>query len=630
MNVQDAGVELLRGAFEAAPDGMIVVDAEGRAVLWNRAFLAMWGLSEEVMRLPRPELRRQFAARLVRDPEAFLAEAEEVASAPGAVLHRLVELADGRTLEMHSRPIALGERRPGRIWYYRDVTELVQARRELEEASRLLEAQFEGSPFGIIVVGMDGQFLRASRRFFEMSGLDEAWTRLPVLERMAKLEGLARDVSAARAFNLRWRSAPDQSYAATFETWDGRFIRVTTQPLRDAAGAVLGQVFFYLDVTAEQRARMEVEAQEERLRRLVEGLDAGVIVVDRERRFPVANAAALEVLGITREQLAELRLDAETWQATREDGSPMPFEEFPAEQALQTGRAVHGVVMGVRRGDGSRRWLLVSASPLERAPGGEVETVVTTFYDITERRALEQAMARARHLESLAALSGGVAHRLNNQLTAVIGNAWLLSRGENLTPEQQESVAEIQAVAREAAQLVQDLRAYSAPAGGTGATADINRCVADALARFGPGERQRLSVTLAASLPAVPGQADGLAQAIAHLIENGLEASPGAVEVRTALIDAGALQPRRPHRWEPSEPPAGRYVAVLIEDGGEGMDADALARAFEPFFTTRFEGRGLGLPATLGIARRHGGFVGLESAPGRGTLGILLLPAAEA
>ncbi|MEJ5221689.1 MAG: ATP-binding protein, partial [Tepidiforma sp.] len=70
--------------------------------------------------------------------------------------------------------------------------------------------------------------------------------------------------------------------------------------------------------------------------------------------------------------------------------------------------------------------------------------------------------------------------------------------------------------------------------------------------------------------------------------------------------------------------------AVLIEDGGEGMDADALARAFDPFFTTRFEGRGLGLPAALGIARRHGGFVGLESAPGRGTLAILLLPAAEA
>jgi PAS domain S-box-containing protein len=628
VNVEHAAVELLRGAFEAAPDGMIVVDAAGRAVLWNRAFLEMWGLSDEVMALRRPVPPREAAARLVRDPGAFLRELDALRGDGVSQVQGLVEMADGRTLEMHSRPIDLGGGQAGRAWYYRDVTELVRARRQLEEASRLLEAQFEGSPFGIIVVGMDGRFIRASRRFFDMSGLDEAWSRLPVLERMAKLEGLAKDPAAARAFNLRWRSTPDQSYAATFETWDGRYMRVTTQPLRDAAGAVLGQVFFYLDVTTEHRAMLALEEQEERLRRLVEGLDAGVIVVDRARRFPVANATALAILGITRERLAELTLDAETWQAMREDGSPMPFEEFPAEQALRTGQAVHGVVMGVRRGDGRLEWLLVSASPLERGPGGEVETVVTTFYDITERRALEQAMARARHLESLAALSGGVAHRLNNHLTAVIGNAWLLSKGENLTAEQLESVAEIQAVAREAAQLVQDLRAYSAPAGNPGSTAEVNACVADALARFGPGERQRLSVALAASLPPVAGQAEGLAQAVANLVDNALEAGPGAVEVRTALVDAGALQPRRPHRWEPAEPPPGRYVAVFIEDGGEGMDAEALARAFDPFHSTRFQGRGLGLPAALGIARRHGGFVGLESAPGRGTLAVLLLPAA--
>jgi signal transduction histidine kinase len=68
-------------------------------------------------------------------------------------------------------------------------------------------------------------------------------------------------------------------------------------------------------------------------------------------------------------------------------------------------------------------------------------------------------------------------------------------------------------------------------------------------------------------------------------------------------------------------------VAVLVEDCGPGMGEEELARAFEPFYSTRFTGRGLGLPAALGIVRRAGGFLGLESAPGRGTLALLLLPA---
>ncbi len=620
--------ELFRAALEAAPDGIVVVDRDGRAVLWNAAFLAMWELSDDVMRLPRPEQRRAAAARLVADPEAFLAEAAEVAVAPGAVLHRMVELVDGRTLEMHSRPLELADGRAGRIWYYRDVTELVRAREELATASRMADAQFEGAPFGIIVVGMDGRFLRANRRFFEVTGLDETWTRLPAAERMARLEELAKDIGRARAFNRRWRSAPNQRYSEVFEATDGRYVRVSTQPLLDGGGAVLGQVFFYEDVTGEEEARMALAAQEERLRRLVDGLEVGVVVVMRDGRFAMANPAAARLLGYAAEELAKRALSDGGWGATREDGSPMPLEEFPAMRVFATGEPVRDAVMGVTRGDGSRAWLLAAASPLARDGEGRVTAVVTTFSDITSQRELEEAKARARHLESLSALAAGVAHRLNNHLTAVLGNAWLVARGENLTEEQRQSLAEVEAVVREAAALVRDLRAYAAVREGATGRCEVNRCIERALERFGPGERRRLSVTLAASLPPVEGEGEALAQAVAHLVENALEAGPGVVELRTGVVGR-ELRPRRPHRWEPCVPGKGEYVAVFVEDAGEGMGEEVLGRAFEPFFSKRFDGRGLGLAAALGIARRYGGYIGLESAPGRGTLAVLLLPPAR-
>jgi PAS domain S-box-containing protein len=625
--VTDAVAALLRAALEAAPGGILVVDAAGRAVAWNEEFLRVWGLDAGVMARPRPEERRAAAAALTADPEAFMAEADLVRRDPGAVLHRLIPLRDGRTLEMDSRPLALGDGSYGRIWSYRDVTELIRTRDERDEAARLAEAQFEGAPFGIVVVAMDGRLLRVNRRFFEITGLDPAWAALPAVERRAQLEALAKDREAAAAFNLRWRTVPDQRYAATFETTDGRYVRLSTQPLQGRDGEILGQVFFYQDVTAEEHARQTVEAQERLLRRLVEGLDAGVMVIDRERRFRLANPAALRILGLTGEELERLSLRSEEWQAVRGDGTPMPLDEFPAEVALRTGQPVLGVEMGVERGDGRRGWLVVSAAPLEPGPDGLPASVVTTFFDVTDVREAQAAKARARHLESLAALAAGVAHRLNNHLTAIMGNAWLVRSGGGLGDEQEASLREVELVAREAAALVRDLRAYAAQASSPPREVELNAAVAAALERLGAGERGRLAVVLGASLPRVEADPDGLAQAIAHLVENALEAWDGTVELRTTVLEAGQLRPRRPVRWEPAPPAEGRFVAVLVEDCGPGMGEEELARAFEPFYSTRFAGRGLGLPAALGIVRQAGGFLGLESAPGRGTLAMLLLPA---
>nr|WP_288017168.1 PAS domain-containing protein [Tepidiforma sp.] len=265
----------MRAALEAAPDGIIVVAADGRVVLYNAAFLRLWGLDAAVMELERPALRRAAAARLVRDPEAFLAEAEEVQANPYAVMHRLVELVDGRVLEMHSRPLELSEREAGRIWHYRDVTELVRTRQKLEAATRLAEAQFEGAPYGIIVIALDGRFLRANGRFFAMTGLDATWAELPPPERAARLEALAKEPEQARAFNARWREQPGASFSELFERWDGAWFKVSTQPLRAGGGEVLGQVFFYEDVTAQVVAEQALAESEARLRTMIDEMETG-------------------------------------------------------------------------------------------------------------------------------------------------------------------------------------------------------------------------------------------------------------------------------------------------------------------------------------------------------------------
>lgn len=620
------GDSLLRAALEAAPDGIIVVAADGRVVLYNAAFLRLWGLDAAVMELERPALRRAAAARLVRDPEAFLAEAEEVQANPYAVMHRLVELVDGRVLEMHSRPLELSEREAGRIWHYRDVTELVRTRQKLEAATRLAEAQFEGAPYGIIVIALDGRFLRANRRFFAMTGLDATWAELPPPERAACLEALAKEPERARAFNARWREQPGTSFSELFERCDGAWFKVSTQPLRAGGGEVLGQVFFYEDVTAQVAAEQALAESEARLRTMINEMETGITVENRQGVITHANPAATRLLGLPADQVVGRAVDW-SWGAVREDGSPFPPSEMPVNFAMTTGAAVRGVVMGLPLGGGQLRWLLVSAAVLRRGPAGEPQEVVATFTDYTDQKEREGLLAKARFLESFAALSAGVAHRLNNDLTAMLGNAWLMRQEGPLTPGQEEAVAAIEAVARDAAYLVADLRAAATGSDEAKGPVELDVCLGRALIQFPEAERQRTAVVLSAGVPRVLGRPRALETAFQHVLANAFEATRGPVEVRvTRLRVAGDFPLRSPGRWEPGRIPPGEYAAVFVEDAGEGIAEEHLGRIFEPFYSTRFAGRGLGLPATAGIVREHGGYIGVHSAPGRGTTVVLAFP----
>jgi CheY-like chemotaxis protein len=141
------------------------------------------------------------------------------------------------------------------------------------------------------------------------------------------------------------------------------------------------------------------------------------------------------------------------------------------------------------------------------------------------------------------------------------------------------------------------------------------------------GGRTRVLLELEAGLPSVDGDPARLGQVVRNLVANAAEASPegGAVIVRTgaAELDRAALS----RCFLGQALPEGTYVRLEVEDGGAGMDAETRARLFDPFFSTKFTGRGLGLAAVLGIVRGHGGAIEVESAAGRGTRVAVLLPA---
>lgn len=235
---------------------------------------------------------------------------------------------------------------------------------------------------------------------------------------------------------------------------------------------------------------------------------------------------------------------------------------------------------------------------------------------------IERKVLQSQKTESLGVLAGGVAHRFNNLLTSILGNVELAELNADLV---QEALAEIKASGLRAAALCQQMMMYTGRSDHRMAAVDVPALVHESIGL--------LRVTLLAGcetvceFPHEPvfawGDRAELQQIILNLLTNSAEAGATTIRFRAAVVRC--VPPAQP-AGEPLDP--GEYLELSVADNGEGMAPDALARIFEPFYSTRSTGRGLGLPAAMGLVRAHGGSMAVESAPGKGTTVRLHLPVA--
>ncbi|MBC8077234.1 MAG: response regulator [Chloroflexales bacterium] len=247
-----------------------------------------------------------------------------------------------------------------------------------------------------------------------------------------------------------------------------------------------------------------------------------------------------------------------------------------------------------------------------------------------EQRALERSYLEAQRLESLGRLAGGVAHDFNNLLMAIMGNSELVERELPGDAQAHVHLAAIQLAARRAADLTRQLMAYAGKGKAQIQPVDINTLVVEMaqLLRTSVTRTIPLRYELGAQLPTTLADAAQLRQVLLNLLTNAAEASTdsGAITISTGWrgLDAATLAQLNA---SPGMRP-GTFVTIAVADSGNGIDADALRHIFEPFFSTKFAGRGLGLATVQGIVFGHGGGLLAESVPGRGTTITVLLPAA--
>jgi two-component system cell cycle sensor histidine kinase/response regulator CckA len=255
---------------------------------------------------------------------------------------------------------------------------------------------------------------------------------------------------------------------------------------------------------------------------------------------------------------------------------------------------------------------------------------IAVIEDLTERRALERKMFEIQKVESLGLMAGNIAHDFSNLLGSVIGSLQTATRHAGHLPGAASALDHAQLAASRAADLCQQLLAYSGRGRFEVVTIEVDALLAELanVLEIPVGARARLALELAHEGACATVDATQIRQVLMNLVLNAADAMgevPGTITIRSERVDLDVDTIARSLRPEAAP---GAYVAISVLDDGCGMTPDVQARVFEPFFTTKPTGRGLGLAATLGIIRGHHGTITVATEIGRGTCFTVLLPLA--
>ena len=384
-------------------------------------------------------------------------------------------------------------------------------------------------------------------------------------------------------------------------------------------------------ILAQRLQALEALGKSERIFRLFMDHFPGLALIrDGDHRHIYVNSTFKEAHNLTEKEVL-----GKTNQELFKDGNADTFDESD-RAVLESGEAIELEERTMRNGE--ERYLLVNKFPIQDEEG-EVVLMGGITLDITEqkraekeRREFEEQVQQSQKLESLGLLAGGIAHDFNNLLLGILGNADLARLEKGQSGTERNHLDEIIVSARRAAELCNQLLAYSGKGRFLVQVVDLSNVAEEmaALLEVSISKKAALTYDFARDLPAIEVDVTQLRQVVMNLITNASDALgnvKGAITVRTGAMECDAAY--LGGSFFDDDLPEGRYVFLEVEDSGCGMDEETARLIFDPFFTSKGMGRGLGLAAVSGIVRGHLGQIRVSSVPGEGSTIRVLLPASE-
>jgi len=491
-------------------------------------------------------------------------------------------------------------------------------RRQLSESQQVFRLISENAADMIAVVDVEGRRIYNSQSYERVLGYSpEDLQKSSAFEqihpedrervREASLE--ARRTGAGRTLEYRMRHKDG--------SW--RVLESTARVIPSASGIPEKLVIVNRDITERKRAVEALRVSEASFRSVVEDAPYGIYQADDEGHFLRVNPALQRMLGYsTTDELQNVNLEKEIFRR---------LQDFRGmRETLHSHDEFKELEIEWRKKDGTPITVRCSGRRVREENKGSAFHEVFAE-DVTDKRVLEAQLRMAGKMEAIGRLSGGIAHDFNNILGVMIGYSQLLKRKMQSEPNLLEYADEIEKAGQRAASLTRQLLAFSRQQILTPTVLDLNTLVAD-MEKMLPrliGEDIAVRIELGARLGTVRADRGQVEQVIMNLAVNARDAMPsgGTLLIETANRDLDELYAR-------DHPGArlGRYVMLSVHDSGVGMDRETISHIFEPFFTTKElgKGTGLGLATVYGIVKQSGGYIGVDSHPGKGACFQVFLP----
>jgi len=487
-----------------------------------------------------------------------------------------------------------------------DITEKKEAQKRLEKSEKEKSLILNGSPLLIVYQNTEHEIIWANKAAGESVGKEpedlvgkkcyEVWNL-----RDSPCDGCPVEKAIEKG----------ELISGEMISPDGRVWFIKGNPVRDEKGNIIGVIATAMNITERKKAEEELRETKERYQKIVENADEWIWILDCEGNFTYANRAAIEDSGY----------ELEKWLGRG-------FQPIVVEEELPKIKRIFAETLGgesqnyelrIKDKKGNIKTLQVNTAPLLEK--GESVGTVSVGRDVTEEKEKERELIRMDKLESLGVLAGGIAHDFNNLLMGIMGNISLAKM--SVDDEIKEMLSDAEKASRKASRLTEQLLTFSKGGEPIKEKTSIEDVIRESAEFVLHGSNVKCEYNFYEDLWEIEADKGQMSQVINNIVLNADQSMPEGgnvlIEARNVVIGDDSTLPLS----------KGKYIEICIEDEGMGIPEEHLDKIFDPYFSTKLKGHGLGMATVYSIIQKHEGHVKVESKLGEGTTFFIYLPAEE-